>query len=134
MGQEIKFKELRQLAESASQKAYSPYSKVQVGSALESASGKIFYGCNIENSSFGATICAERVAIFNAIAQGEKEILKIYIYTKDGWPPCGCCRQVMAEFANPNLKIILGDAQGREAVYSLHDLIPMSFGPKYLDA
>jgi cytidine deaminase len=95
-------------------------------------SGKIFYGCNVENSSFGGTVCAERVAIWKAISEGEKLLKTVYVYTKDGWPPCGMCLQVMAEFAAPDLKIIIGNANGEEKVFSFKELLPQAFTPENL--
>lgn len=128
-----KFSELRRKAKKASERAYSPYSQAKVGSALLTESGKIFSGCNIENSSFGNTICAERVAIFKAVSQGEKKIKKIYVYTKDGWPPCGSCRQVMTEFASENLQIIIGRENGKESVHTLENLLPLAFDQKHFE-
>jgi cytidine deaminase len=121
--------ELREMAKNASLKAHSPYSNVKVGSALITDSGKYFEGCNIENSSFGGTICAERVAIFNAISQGESKIRKIYVYTKAGWPPCGLCRQVMCEFAEEDLIVIIGNEKGEEKEILFRDLMPLAYTP-----
>jgi cytidine deaminase len=123
---------LAKMAKEASTKSYSPYSRAKVGSAVEMDSGKIFYGCNVENSSFGGTVCAERVAIWKAISEGEKLLKTVYVYTKDGWPPCGMCLQVMAEFAAPDLKIIIGNANGEEKVFSFKELLPQAFTPENL--
>jgi len=123
---------LRTLASEAAKHAYSPYSKAQVGSALLTSEGKAYSGCNIENASYGGTVCAERVAIFKAISEKKVKIEKIYVYTKEGWPPCGMCRQVMSEFASPNLEIIIGDEAGKETVMKFKDLMPLSFTPDYL--
>ncbi len=92
----------------------------------------MYSGCNIENSSFGGTVCAERVAIFKAISEQKTKIKQVYVYTKDGWPPCGMCRQVMSEFADPNLEIIMGDESGKETVMKFSDLMPLSFTPDHL--
>jgi cytidine deaminase len=124
--------ELAKMAKEASTQSYSPYSRAKVGSALETASGKFFYGCNVENSSFGGTVCAERVAIWKAVSEGEKSLKTIYVYTKDGWPPCGMCLQVMAEFATPDLKIIIGNAKGEEKNFTLKQLLPQAFTPENL--
>ncbi|MBC7195327.1 MAG: cytidine deaminase, partial [Caldisericia bacterium] len=97
------------LAKEASSFAYSPYSKYKVGASLITKNGKIYTGCNIENASFGATICAERVAIFKAVSDGEREFDLIAVYVEDEKnipSPCGICRQVMMEFS-PNLNLIL---------------------------
>ena len=97
---------LRKLAIEASKNAYSPYSKAMVGSALITSDGSIYSGCNVENASYGGTICAERVAILKAVSDKKMKLKKIYVYTKEGWPPCGMCRQVMSEFADKDLEII----------------------------
>lgn len=124
---------LREVAEKASKKAHSPYSNVQVGAALETLEGSIFYGCNVENSSFGGTVCGERTAIFKAVSEGFKNFKKIYVYTKDGWPPCGFCLQVMAEFSNGDLEITLGDAKGKEVTKQLREFLPHAFTPKHME-
>ncbi len=126
------FKELRELAKKISKKAYSPYSQAKVGSAIKTKSGKIYSGCNIENSSFSATLCAERVAIFKAISEGEKSLAQVYVYTKDGWPPCGMCLQVMSEFADKNTVVIIGDEKGNEKVLKFSELMPNAFTPDHL--
>ncbi|MFA6238256.1 MAG: cytidine deaminase [Bacteriovorax sp.] len=123
---------LRKLASEASQYAYSPYSKALVGCALTTSDGSVFTGCNIENASYGGTICAERVAIFKAVSEKKLSLKQIYIYTKEGWPPCGMCRQVMSEFADDDLEIIIGDEAGHETKMKFKDLMPLSFTPKHL--
>lgn len=120
------------LAKAASERAYSPYSKAKVGSAIRMSSGKVYQGCNVENSSFGGTVCAERVAIFKAISEGEKIIDKVYVYTKDGWPPCGLCLQVMAEFGTPDMEVTLGDEKGQEKVLKFKELLPHAFTSEHL--
>lgn len=124
---------LIEIAKEASEKAYSPYSNYKVGASLLTKSGKIYTGCNIENASFGATICAERVAIFKAISEGEKdfEMIAIYINDEKHIPsPCGICRQVMMEFA-PNLKLILSNGYDYE-IYKLEELLPYPFTKNFL--
>ncbi|MFO7660174.1 MAG: cytidine deaminase [Candidatus Cloacimonadaceae bacterium] len=98
---EARKKELIELAKEASHKAYAPYSKFKVGAALLTSSGKIYTGCNVENASYSLTICAERNAVFQAVADGQKDIAAIVIYVESdqNFPPCGACRQVLAEFA-----------------------------------
>ncbi|MBF0313009.1 MAG: cytidine deaminase [Oligoflexia bacterium] len=125
-------KELRAKAMEASKHAYSPYSQAKVGSAILTDSGKIYFGCNIENGSYGATVCAERVAILTAVANGEKRVKVVYVYTEEGWPPCGMCRQVIREFADDDATIIIGDAKGAETVMTLEELYPLSFRPDHL--
>ncbi|MDC0253604.1 cytidine deaminase [Bacteriovoracales bacterium] len=120
---------LRELAIEASKNSHSPYSNAQVGSAIQMESGQYFSGCNIENSSFGGTVCAERVAIFKAVSQNEKSISKIYVYTKAGWPPCGLCLQVMTEFSDNELEVIIGNEAGDEKKVLIKDLLPLAFTP-----
>jgi cytidine deaminase len=123
---------LRSLALEASKNAYSPYSKACVGSAIETSDGSIFTGCNIENASYGGTICAERVAILKAVSEKKMKLVKVYVYSKDGWPPCGMCRQVMSEFAAENLEVIIGNEAGVETKMKFKDLMPLSFTPDHL--
>lgn len=123
---------MRKMALDASEKSYSPYSKAKVGCSLLMEDGSYTTGSNIENSSFGGTICAERVAIFTAIHRGISKIKAIYIYTKDGWPPCGLCRQVMSEFASDDSLIIMGDANNKEKEYTFKELLPEAFTPEHL--
>lgn len=116
------------LAEEAARKAYSPYSNFCVGAALYTKSGKIYTGTNIENGSFSLTCCAERVAFFKAVSDGEKEFSDIAIVgSKDddfskSCPPCGACRQVMSEFCSGDFRIHLSDK-----TYTLNSLLPESF-------
>ena len=118
--------QLINMACKASQNAYAPYSNFRVGSAVLAASGKIYVGVNVENSAFGSTICAERVAISAAIAAGEREFLAIAIYNSDSLPnPCGACLQVLAELAPSAQIIVVSDADTRE--YTLDQLLPKAF-------
>lgn len=120
-------KKLYELALKAKDFAYAPYSGFKVGAAALTSDGIVFLGSNIENSSYGATVCAERVAIFKAISEAKKNIVKIAIAsdTKDFTYPCGICRQVINEFM-PEGEIILGN--GNEIkVYNVSELIPHGF-------
>ena len=103
----IDYQQLMDKAKEASKNSYSPFSRFAVGAAVLMSSGKIYQGCNVENSSFGLTICAERCAIFKAASEGEREILAIAIYSPntDSCYPCGACRQVMYEFQTDNYEI-----------------------------
>lgn len=121
--------DLRILAKNASKNSYSPYSHAKVGCSLITCSGKVFTGTNVENSSFGGTICAERVAILKAISEGEKKLQKLYVYTSEGWPPCGLCLQMISEFKTQDLEIIIGDKNGREKKYKFDELFPLAFTP-----
>ena len=113
--------------------SYSPYSNFKVGAALLSKDGRIFGGCNIENSAYGPSNCAERTAIFNAVSQGIKDFSAICIVggyngeVKDYCPPCGVCRQVMREFCKPDFKIILAKSLTDFKTYTLKELLPESF-------
>lgn len=109
--------------------AYAPYSNYPVGAAVLTASGKVYDGVNIENAAYPVTICAERVAIFKAVSEGEREFEAIAVVTKNAGSPCGSCRQVMAEFGKDTL-VILADAEGKIAHQArLSELLPDAFGP-----
>ena len=121
-------------AKEAMMKAYAPYSGYFVGAALLTADGKLYTGCNIENSTYGPTNCAERTAFFKAVSEGERDFSMIAIVGGSGGeikstaPPCGVCRQVMAEFCDPDsFEIVLYDGDEIESYY-LRDLLPLSFG------
>lgn len=118
--------ELIAAAKRAKHKAYAVYSNFRVGAALLTDDGEIFEGCNVENSSYGLTICAERSAVFQAVAQGKTDFRSIAIASDDpGFiTPCGACRQVLAEFA-PRLEIILTTATGQKKITSLAKLFPI---------
>ena len=121
-------------ARRASTKAYAPYSRFQVGAAVLTEGGDIFAGCNVENASYGLTICAERNAIFQAAAQGKRVVRAVVIYTPTDLPtaPCGACRQVLNEFGPEAMVLCLCD--GSEMIRAtLAELLPKAFGPKNLD-
>lgn len=124
---------LRTLAKDASENAYSPYSHAKVGCALVTEDGSVYTGCNVENASYGGTICAERVAITKAVSEKKMKLKQIYVYTKEGWPPCGLCRQVMSEFASPDLEVTMGDGNGKETTMTFKELMPLSFTPDHLN-
>ena len=125
-------RELFDLACEAMHSAYSPYSHFQVGACLLSSDGRTFQGCNIENASYGATICAERCAVSNALIHGARSFTAIAIVgsTAPAWP-CGICRQVLNEFSD-DLRVICGQYGGDFEVVPLAELLPRSFGPKDL--
>ena len=126
-------KELCELAIIASRKSYSPYSSFRVGAALLCSDGSVYTGCNIENSSYSATVCAERTAFFKALSEGKKNFVAIAIaggreeVGKTACTPCGVCLQVMAEFCNPNEFRIILPADGNIEEYLLSDLLPKNF-------
>jgi cytidine deaminase len=122
--------DLKELARKASLHSHSPYSKAKVGAAVEMADGSVYSGCNIENSSFGGTVCAERVAIWKAVSEGKQKLSRIYIYTADGWPPCGMCLQVMTEFSSSELEVTFGDRNGNETSRKLGELLTHAFTPE----
>lgn len=130
--------ELCALAAKAMENAYVPYSGYRVGAALLTKSGKVYTGCNIENASYSPTICAERTAIFKAVGDGEHEFLKIAVAGgKNGkitgeFPPCGVCRQVMAEFCEPDFKILVVNGENSFTEYTFSDILPFSFNPKHV--
>ena len=113
--------------------AYVPYSHFPVGAALLCKDGTVFTGCNIENASFGPTICAERTAVAKAVSEGHTDFVRIVVAgrSKDFCVPCGVCRQVLREFA-PNMEVICLNGAGEEQVFTLPELLPHSFGPEYL--
>lgn len=116
-------------AEAARERAYAPYSGFLVGAALEAESGEILAGCNIENRSFGGTVCAERVAIGSAVAAGAGKIRALVVITDTEPPaaPCGLCLQVLTEFAGPDLPILLMNTNGDRQEFRLADLHPHPF-------
>jgi cytidine deaminase len=118
----------------AMEKAYSPYSRFNVGAALLCADGTVYTGCNIENASYGATLCAERVAIGMAISNGRRDFTAIAICGsgEDYCYPCGICRQVLTEFCSPDFKVILPCENKPTVVMDLCDLIPFSFNNESL--
>ena len=128
-------KELLLTAIKEMEKSYSPYSSCKVGAALLCKNGKVYTGTNIENAAFSPTICAERVAIFKAVSEGEREFSKIAVAGgKDGivdgiFAPCGVCRQVLREFCSDDFQIILGENEEKYKVVTLKDLLPLSFSP-----
>ena len=121
-------KHLVERASVARQNAYTPYSHYPVGAALLAQSGLIYTGANIDNAAYPATICAERVAIFKAVSEGEREFKAIALVTRDGGSPCGCCRQVLSEFGL-DICVIIADEQGRiVGETTVDNLLPGSFG------
>jgi len=126
---------LFELAKIARKNSYSPYSKYKVGAAIRLKDGKVYSGCNVENSTYGATTCAEQVAILKAVSEnGRIEILEVFVVT-DSNPlaaPCGICRQVISEFG-PRAKIHIANLKGKIVTRKLKDLLPMAFTPGHLD-
>ena len=129
----MKYHNLIKAAQKAIKSSYSPYSKFRVGAAVQTTSGKIYTGCNIENSSFSLTICAERTALFKAVSESHRKFKAIAIISdnEEITPPCGACRQVIFELAG-NIDVILANAKGRTKVVKVSHLLPIPFDGKML--
>ncbi len=126
--------QLIQAALAARQWAYAPYSRYPVGSALLAESGRIYEGVNVENAAYPTTMCAERVAIFKAVSEGERAFVAIAVVTKNGGSPCGSCRQVLAEFGLETV-VLIADEQGNLLEErTVGQLLPNAFTPKDLPA
>ncbi len=129
-------KELFQAAVKAMKNSYSPYSNCKVGAALLCENGKVYTGANIENAAFGPTVCAERVAVFKAVSEGEKDFSKIAVVggkngvIKGVFAPCGVCRQVLREFCKDDFIILLGETEENYKTATLKELLPLSFSPE----
>jgi cytidine deaminase len=125
--------QLLKMALDARSSAHAPYSRFHVGAAVLTASGDAFAGCNVENASYGLTICAERAAVCAAVAAGHKQIVAVAVVTKGGHSPCGACRQVLAEFG-PTMEVIMADADdtSRVTTTTLDKLLPSSFSASSL--
>lgn len=125
---------LFKLAKEVREMAHAPYSKFKVGAALISDRGRTFTGCNVENASYGATICAERVAILKAVSEGVYDFDSIVVVAKSKKlvPPCAQCMQVMAEFCEPDFLIHLADPSSIKKTYRLRELLPYPFNSKFL--
>ncbi len=122
---------LLDLAAKAREAAYVPYSRFAVGAALLADDGRIYTGCNVENASYGLTICAERNAVAHAVAEGARRFVAVAVVTENGVTPCGACRQVLAEFG-PEMTVVVSDVAGNRIVYSIADLLPAAFTPAHL--
>ena len=134
----MNYDELIKTAIDMTNRSYAPYSHFHVGAALLDKSGKIWTGCNIENAAYGPSNCAERTAVFKAVSEGARDFEAIAIVggsegpdgkaiIEDFCPPCGVCRQVLAEFCDRDFKIILANGKGGQKVFTLGELLPESF-------
>lgn len=121
-------------AKTAYNNAHAPYSKFHVGAASLSPSGEIYAGCNVENASYGLTVCAERNSVGHAVVSGEKKLLAIVIYTEEErlTPPCGACRQVISEFFAPSAPVIAANHLGEQKHWTVTELLPDAFTPEFL--
>lgn len=118
-------------AAEARQQAYAPYSNYAVGAALLGGDGRVYTGCNVENSSYGLSICAERTAVFKMVSEGVRQIEAVVVCTENAGSPCGACRQVLTEFAG-DIPVWLVDAEGNGRATTLYTLLPDHFGPEHL--
>ncbi len=128
------FDKLFRIAKKYLDRAHSPYSRVKVASAVLMSNGKVYGGCNIENASYGGTICAERVAITKAVSEGSKKIKAILVVTNqpDIWPPCGMCRQVISEFAASSTQVICCNLKKEFFQKKFSEIFPGAFNAKIL--
>jgi cytidine deaminase len=113
--------------------AHAPFSHFQVGAALETEDGQVITGCNVENATYGLTLCAERVAMFTAISQGHRRFLRVAVVadTEAPTPPCGACRQILWELGG-DLEVILGNLTAEKGRYRMRDLLPVPFDARLL--
>lgn len=127
---------LKQEAIKALEFAYSPYSNKKIGASVMLSNGKIYSGCNIENASYGGTVCAERVAIWKAYSENSSQFKVVALFVasneNEPWPPCGFCRQVLAEFAEPNTQVTIVNLKNVEKTFKFEDLLPEAFRPSHL--
>src|SRR3990167_23378 len=122
-------KKLIEVAMRVRENAYAPYSKFAVGAAVETANGKVFTGCNVENAVFNVGVCAERTAIFKAVSEGGQHIIRIAVVAEGAAPcaPCGVCRQALMEFAHDDVEVIMANTAGKIKVRPLSELLPDAF-------
>src|SRR5215831_15315537 len=124
---------LLQAALDARENAFAPFSKFKVGAALEGIDGRIHTGCNVENATYGLTMCAERVAVFKAVSEGARRFKRVAVAadTDKLTPPCGACRQILWEFCG-DIELVLVNPRGKSETYRMKDLLPKPFDVSYL--
>ena len=132
---EESLRELLESAKAARLRSIAPFSNFLVGAAVKTDEGKVYIGCNVESASYGLTVCAERVAIWKALSEGERQFTELAIVadTDTLTPPCGTCRQIIWEFAK-NATIVLGNLQGETQIVSIRELLPRAFDARFLSA
>ena len=132
---EESLQQLLETAQGARLRSIAPFSNFLVGAALRTDDGKVYIGCNVESASYGLTVCAERVAIWKALSEGERHFTELAIVadTDTLTPPCGTCRQIIWEFAK-NATIVLGNLQGETQIVSIKELLPRAFDARFLSA
>lgn len=125
--------EITKAAIAARENAHAPFSHFKVGAALLTATDEIVTGCNVENASYGLTMCAERVAIFKAMSEGEREFVKICVVadTETLTPPCGACRQIIWEFCG-DIEVLMSNLRGESETFQMSELLPKAFDAKFL--
>jgi cytidine deaminase len=130
---EESLRQLLETAKTARLQSIAPFSNFLVGAAVKTAAGKIYTGCNVESASYGLTVCAERVAIWKALSEGERDFSELAVVTDTGslTPPCGTCRQIIWEFAK-NATIVLGNLRGENQIVSIRELLPRAFDARFL--
>ena len=129
----IESENLIEAAKGARERAFAPYSNFKVGAAVRTKSGKIFTGCNVESASYGLTVCAERVAIWKAVSEGETEFEQIAVVadTEELTPPCGACRQIIWEFCG-DVPVTFANLKGKTETVPMKELLPRAFDTKFL--
>ena len=129
----MKTEQLVQVALRARENAYAAYSNFKVGAALEASNGRVFTGCNVENATYGLTVCAERVALWKAISEGERGFARLAVVTESEPPasPCGACRQLLWEFCG-NIEVVLANLSGLTESHRLSGLLPRPFDRGFL--
>lgn len=121
------------LARAARQRAYAPYSRYRVGAAVLAQSGQVYAGCNVENAAYPSGLCAERVAIFKAVSEGERVLRALVVVTVNSGSPCGACRQVFSEFAADDAVIIVASTRGQHRrTYRMDEILPDRFSNHHL--
>lgn len=133
MSKPIPIKRLVQIARKARDRAYAPFSRFKVGAAIVAQDGRVFTGCNIENATYGLTICAERVAIFKAVSEGANRFQQIAVVAaaKQLTPPCGACRQIIWEFCG-DIPVVLSNLEGKTEQFQMSKLFPRPFDQSFL--
>lgn len=117
----------------AREHAWAPFSKFRVGAAIETEDGRVFTGCNVENATYGLTVCAERVAVFKAISEGSRKFVRVAVAadTETLTPPCGACRQILWEFCG-DVEVVLVNPAGASETFRMKDLFPRAFDASFL--
>lgn len=126
--------ELIELARQARESAYAPYSKFKVGAVVESSDGRVFTGCNVENSSYSLTMCAERVALGKAVSEGARDFVRMAVIA-DAYapvPPCGACRQVISELCGKHVEVVMVNLRGQIETHTVAQLLPEAFDSSFL--